>query len=717
MRSGGMPTRETRRLMELLGYKDLYPPQEEALRAGVEAGENILLATPTASGKTFIAMTALANNLAGGTGFYTVPLRSIAQEKYRQFKVLEELGYRVRVSIGDYAEGAPRADIVITTYEKLDSMLRNEPNLYNRITVLAVDEIHYIGESKRGPILESLLARITSLSNPQIVALSATVPNAWEIAEWLGAKAVVSDWRPVPLREGVYRQGTIHYSDGSTKSIVEETGQAHIDLAIDSSRGGGQVIVFTQSRRRASQLAVKAAKYGSKLVYDDARAREAARVIRQTEGPSTLREELAGLLERGVSYHHAGLSNRQRQIVEDAFRDGGIAVVYATPTLAAGVNLPARRVVVEDYYRFEEGMRRPISVAEYKQLAGRAGRPGLDPYGEAVIIARGRDTVEELMEDYILAGPEPVESRLGGLRGLRHSILGTIVAGVTRLRSIVEIHANTLYARSLGTRKMGSLIARAIEDLVSWGLATLQGDTLAPTLLGVEAARNYLDPESVEAARRLLPRLGDAGDLGLLYTISSLPDMTRLPVTRREEDYLLDRLLDEAPELVDRLEWTGPGEMRVLKTTLLLLDWINEVGDEEIASRYNVGPGDVAALVDTAAWLSRSLSGIARMLGHQALGERLSLLEKRIRHGIKEELLPLVAIPGIGRARARRLYNHGYKTIHDLIITDPRELLKIPGIGPGVVARILEFTGRREEAERYSKMEGLRGRGLQALMD
>lgn len=712
-----MPTEATGRLIKLLGYKTLYPLQEEAIKAGVEAGENLLVATPTASGKTFIALVALANNVAGGVGFYTVPLRSIAQEKYRQFKVLEELGLRVRVSIGDYAEGAPRADVVITTYEKLDSMLRNEPSLYRRITVLVVDEVHYIGEPKRGPVLESLLARITSLASPQIVALSATVPNAGEIAGWLGAKPIVSNWRPVPLKEGVYKDGVIHYSDGSRAQVREATGHPQVDLVTDSSQAGGQAIVFTQSRRRASQLAAKAAKYSRLLAYNEAEAREAARLIRQTEGPATLREELEKLITHGVAYHHAGLSNRQRQIVEDAFRSGGLAAIYATPTLAAGVNLPARRVVIEDYYRFEEGMMRPISVSEYKQLAGRAGRPGLDPYGEAVIIARGRDSVEELVEDYILAPPEPVESRLGGLRGLRHSILGTIVAGVTRLRDVVQIHSNTLYARSLGLRKMGSLIARAVENLVSWGLATLEGESLAPTLLGVEAARNYLDPESVDVARRLIPRLSPAGDLSLLYVIASLPDMARLPVTRREEDALLDRLLDEAPELVDRLEWTGPGEMRVLKTALLLYDWINEVGDDEIASRYNAGPGDVAALVDTASWLASSLANISKLLGHPGASERLGLLEKRIRHGIKDELLPLVAIPGVGRARARRLYNHGYKTLQDLMLADPRDLLRIPGIGPGVVAHILEFTGRREEAARYAKLERIRGRGLQALMD
>ncbi|MEB3773882.1 MAG: DEAD/DEAH box helicase [Desulfurococcales archaeon] len=716
MRSPEMVTEATRRLMKRLGFEKLYPPQEEAIRAGVERGRSILLASPTASGKTFIAMAALANNTSGGRSFYIVPLRSIAQEKYREFRVLEDLGFRVGISIGDYRRGPPRADIVVTTYEKLDSLARNDPSIIGEIRVLVVDEIHYIGEPKRGPILETLLARITHRGEPQIVALSATVPNAREIGEWIGATVIESSWRPVPLREGVYRGGEIVYADTGRRSIETHSKVPPIDLAIDSSSSGGQTLVFTQSRRRAEQLAVKAARYSGKLAYDDKAAGEAARKLRSSDGPATMREVLSKLIASGVAYHHAGLSNEQRGIVEDAFRAGGVSVIFATPTLAAGVNLPARRVVVEDYYRFEEGYRRPIPVAEYKQLAGRAGRPGLDPYGEAIIVARGGDTVEELLDGYIRASPEPVESRLGGLRGLRHSILGAVSSGYTSLEEVVSLHMRTLYSSRVGRVRMGSLLARAVEDLVSWGLLRLEGDVLGQTLLGAEVSKNYLDPETVPIARSLLPRIRGSGDLGLLYLIASLPDMPRLVVPKREEDYILDRLLDEGA-LVDRLGWIGPSEFRRLKTALLLYDWINEVSDDELSSRYNVGPGDVASLADTASWLAQGLAAVAPLLGHEWASSMYRVLEKRIRYGVRDELLQLVAIPGIGRVRARRLYSHGFKTLQDLMTADPKRLERIPGIGPGVIARILEFSGRPEEAGRYKRLDKIGRRGLEALLD
>lgn len=272
----------TAKLMELLGYKTLYPPQVKALEAGVEKGYNIVVATPTASGKTFIGLTAIVNKLSseGGRAFYTTPLRSVAMEKYREFKVLESMGYSIGISIGDYSEGKVRGDLVVTTYEKLDSILRNEPDVARSITVIVVDEIHYVGDMERGPTLESLISRILSLNKqPQLVGLSATVPNAMEIAEWLGAKLVVDTWRPVPLHEGVYWKGFIRYSDGRERVVKQISGMPDVDLAVDCSNEGGQTLVFSQSRRRVVQLALRAMRFSEKLVFDERVAREALDTI------------------------------------------------------------------------------------------------------------------------------------------------------------------------------------------------------------------------------------------------------------------------------------------------------------------------------------------------------------------------------------------------------------------------------------------------------
>ncbi len=713
----GLPAR----VLGDLGITRLYPPQEAAIKAGVLEGENVLVAAPTASGKTLIALLAAAAVLerGGGRVFYAVPLRSIALEKFKDFRVLERHGYSVRVSVGDLERGLPTADVVVTTYEKLDSTLRGKPDLLDSAGLVVLDEIHYVGDPKRGPTLEILAARVLQHGRPQVIALSATVSNAGEIAEWLGARLVESDWRPVPLLEGVFDKSdyTIIYPDGGERRVDARTGNTVVDLVHDVVAGGGQALVFVQSRRRAVQLAKQLARYSSLLGGGDGGY---AREARATGAPSSIREEVASLLGKGVAYHHGGLGTDLREVVERAFRDGAVKVVVATPTLAAGVNLPARRVIVAEYYRFEGGVRAPISVAEYKQLAGRAGRPGLDPVGESVIIPQGSDDPLEVMEEYVEAEPEPVESKLSGLRGVRHGVLGLVASGVSDVEGIRGVMARTLYARQAGASTVRGLIERAVEDLASWGLlARAEDGDISLTPLGAAAARYYVDPYFVPKALGLARRLPqEPSDAQLIYVISAAPDMPRVPVGRRETDRILDILLDKAPEVFDLIEYVGPEEAAAAKTTLILLDWVEEAPEDKIVDEYDIGPGDLSALAETARWLAAALAAILEASGERVeLAGRLRILEKRVKYGVRRELLPLVQIPGIGRVRARRLYEHGYRLPQDLALADPKELSRIPGIGPSTVAAILEFLGRPAEARHYRLAGESARKGLLAFME
>ena len=703
--------------MKVLGYSDLFPPQRAAIEAGVTDGASLVVASPTASGKTLIAMVALASSLerrGSGKAFYTAPLRSIAMEKYREFKAaLGQLGYRVGLSIGDYEEGADvdRFDVIITTYEKLDSMIRNSPDLLPKIVSLVVDEIHYVDDDKRGPIIETLLSKVLyKSSGAQVVALSATAPNADEIARWLNARLVKSDWRPVPLSEGVYKDGAIHYADERVVEVEQVTVNPALNLVVDSSRSGGQALVFVQSRRRAIQLAVSASRLlRQRLNYRTDVASEVADELLSTEGPRSLREELAELVRAGVAYHHAGLSNEQRALIEDGFRRGGIAAIFATPTLAAGVNLPARRVVVAEYVRYDEGSWKPIKVFEYKQFAGRAGRPGLDPYGESIIVAMRGDEVEDLMDYYIRGRLERLQSRLYGLKGVRHSVLGAVASGIAADEaSLIELHRRTLYYVQRGEERVADVVRKSVDDLVKWGLITRTDEKLKATQLGTVVSRTYLDPASVPRLSKLLSRVRRLTVPALLYIISAMPDMTPVPTTSSEAEKIMDELIERSPELVEVVEWTDLDAVASVKTALVLLDWINEVPDDNIANKYDIGPGDVASAVDTAKWIANALAEIAPLMGlRDEVSSELRILSRRIEHGVKPELLPLVAIPGVGRVRARRLYDAGFKTLEALANASPEELLRVPGIGPSTAASILEFFGRRDEADR---LRGGRGR-------
>ncbi|MDW8001031.1 MAG: DEAD/DEAH box helicase, partial [Candidatus Nitrosocaldus sp.] len=259
-------SRGFRELLEGLGYSTLYPPQQDAIEAGLLDGRSMLIATPTASGKTLIAMIASVKALEYGSKVvYMTPLRALASEKYEEFRLLEKLEYNGRrvsitISTGDYdssGEELGDADVIITTNEKMDSLFRHGASWIGSVGLFVFDEVHLLSDRERGATLEMMLAR-AAMSSAQILALSATVSNAEEIASWLNCMLINTRWRPTRLVEGVYSHGLIHYSDGSTVKIATSSYGAPIDLAIDALRDDGQALVFAESRKRAVSLALKA---------------------------------------------------------------------------------------------------------------------------------------------------------------------------------------------------------------------------------------------------------------------------------------------------------------------------------------------------------------------------------------------------------------------------------------------------------------------------
>lgn len=198
----------------LVPFPTLRPAQQKALDAGLLDGVNLLIATPTASGKTVIATLALARSVAAGKrGVYIAPLKALASEKARAFASVS--AFTSALSIGDSAEhddNLGSIDVIITTPEKLDSLVRNGAHWITSIGCIVVDEVHLLSDASRGPTLEVLITLLrTLLPHAHLVALSATVSNAHELAAWLGATLVEDTWRPVPLREATLVTGSLRY--------------------------------------------------------------------------------------------------------------------------------------------------------------------------------------------------------------------------------------------------------------------------------------------------------------------------------------------------------------------------------------------------------------------------------------------------------------------------------------------------------------------------
>ena len=344
-----------------------------------------------------------------GKALYLVPLKSLAREKYIEFKKYESLGITTSMSVGDYdspGRSLHDADIVIVTTERADSLVRHKAEWINDVGIIVADEVHLINDPKRGPTLEMVLAKLTQIIRDiQIVALSATISNANQIAEWLGAELVRDTWRPVPLSEGVYLDGRISfYRDGknTSRSINRIRRDELADVVCDTLDEKGQVLVFVSSRRSTIAVAKKLAPFLRRYIPDDTLrqlSKGAAKIGRTPSAPEASKT-LARLIANGAAFHHAGLDNQERALVEDYFKENLLKVIVATPTLAAGVNLPSRRVIIRDYRRYEPDRGSyPIPILEYKQMAGRAGRPKYDDYREAVLIARTEPELDFLIDN------------------------------------------------------------------------------------------------------------------------------------------------------------------------------------------------------------------------------------------------------------------------------------------------------------------------------
>ncbi len=706
MASAAITDTTVKALLDHLGYSSLYPPQEMAVSAGILEGKNLLVTTPTASGKTLIAMLAIVCALKKGSrAAYLTPLRALASEKYDDLRVFERLEIngrkaKVMVATSDYdssGKGLAAADIIVLTNEKMDTLFRHNAEWLGEIGLFVSDEIHLIGDRERGPTLEMMLAKIRRhYSTAQIVALSATVANSDELAEWLGCELVASDWRPTKLVEGVYGHGTARLNDNNTFRLEGSgvPGLAAIDIALDSLGNGGQALIFAETRKRASLLAAKAAEAVYRRLDQEGRelAAKASSDILSRGDESELTKTLAQLVAKGVAFHHAGLGPSSREIVEDSFKRGTIRVLTATPTLAAGVNLPARRVVISSILRYdaEYGGSVPISVLEYKQLCGRAGRPKYDTAGEAIIAASESSvSTDELYDHYVLGTPEPIRSQLSSDTAVRFHLLAAIATmpGMKK-PEIYDLFGSTLFAQQYRGATVSFKVESALEYLEQEELVKSKNDRFIATEFGRRTSLLYIDPVTAVEFREALQRAGRASGgnhtLGFVHLITSSPDFyPKLSLRKKDHEELSLLIQARGDELLYEVS-----EYDCSRSMWALCEWIEETSDKILADRMGVEPGDMHRIVEIGDWLTYSLYEVAKLIRREDLLPEIYNLRTRIRYGVKDELLPLVALEGIGRVRARALYSAGLTDVGKVAKAPRAKLAAISKIGPAMAEKL-----------------------------
>jgi helicase len=623
-------------------------------------------------------------------------LRALAAEKYEDLKEFESLGIKVGISVGDYDSVDPtleKFDVIVATSERADSLLRHRSNWLQQLTVVVADEVHLINDADRGPTLEITLAKLRQV-NPkaQVLALSATIKNSDQLAKWLEAEHVRSEWRPVPLKEGVYHDGLVHFTDQTVQEV--KGGEDDIaGLVVDIMASGGQALVFVSTRRSTEALAKALGPQVKAELTEknqDQLQKIAASLAAAQEEPTSMAARLAKCIGNGVAFHNAGLTNAQRSIVEKEFKKGRIAAIVATPTLSAGINLPARRVIIRDLNRYDVNFGlAPISVLEIKQMCGRAGRPKYDKYGEAILFAKDIDEIDDLMDQYFRSEPEAIESKLGSEPALRMHVLASVATGhVGTEEDLLAFFNRTFYAFAGEVSQIHGKIREVLDFLAKEDFISRQDGFLKPTFFGKRTSDLYIDPLSAVKMRDALRRPRD-DPIFHLWSICTTPDMPKLYL-RRGDYAWVEQKIEEA-------DFTFPIEdydffLAEMKTASLLDDWMAERTEDEVTKKFGIGPGDIRRMTDQAEWLLYSMAELGRIFNKKKV-RALTRLTTRVQYGVKEELLELISLRGVGRVRGRALFQRGFKTLRDLQKADPNDLSRIPTIGSSLAVKIKEQVG------------------------
>lgn len=659
------------------GISELYPPQRLLVESRAFKGVNTVLSTPTASGKTFAAELLMARKLAEGYKIvYVVPLKALAYEKYIDFKKYERMGFKVRIEMGDLDSSRYTRrldfDILVSTAEKCDSILRSRPAWFDNTGMLVLDEVHLIA-SDRGPVYEILAAKFRLMfEDVQVLALSATIGNPKELSGWLDAELVSSDWRPVELTERV--------------AVGADKNNKLLELVKESLLDDGQTLVFVSSRKSAESVALR---LGQDLKLNDEGAELkdlALRVLGVLGSPTSQCKRLAECVRAGVVFHHAGITGKQRTLIEDAYKSGLIRVIAATPTLAAGVNLPSRTVIVRDLTRFGGGGSYHIPVLEYKQQVGRAGRPKYDRVGFAYTIARNEAEQQLFYEKYVHGEAEPVISVLGVEPVLRAHVLASIASSFTKNReSLNEFFSSTFFGYQYGVEGFSMILERVLDKLMLWGfIKKTKTGLISATRLGSRISQLYIDPKTAFNYINLLKKAEERDlfpALGLLELLCDSSELPLLYVRKKDEQFIWEEAFENSDSLIREVDGFGLDYsfLERFRTARLLELWIDEASEEFIYERFNIPPGMLYRKTSIAEWLAYCASEISAILGLRKSAAEMNIMQLRLRSGIKKELVPLIRVKGVGRVRARKLYGKGIQNPSDLKKADYKKLALIVG--------------------------------------
>lgn len=673
-------------------------------------GKSALVVAPTSSGKTFVGEMAAARSVsAGRKAVFLLPYRALVNEKYEQFEELYgPLGIRVVRCTGDYTDQTSavvrgKYDLALLTYEMFLALAVGHRHLLGQLGLVVVDEGQFVTDPNRGINVELLLTLIVAARSrgvtPQLLVLSAVIGDINHFDEWLGCVCLQMTERPVPLIEGVIdRSGTLQYRDEAGVIHTTQFLPRHevrqrkdkasaqdliVPLVHQLVKAGEKVIVFRNVRGSAEGCAQYLA---NDLGLEPAHA--ALRALPNHDLSSTS-GRLRACLQGGTAFHNTNLMREEKSIVERGFRDpqGGIAVLAATTTLAAGINTPASTVILaENEFIGDDG--RPFTVAEYKNMAGRAGRVGYNEKGRSIIYAETPIEREQLFRKYVMGSPEPMSSSFSS-----GDLATWIVRLLAQVAKVPKQDVSVLLANTYGgfvaalkdpnwSKRTRADVDALLARMLSLGLVEAEGEYVRLTLLGRACGGSSLPFES---SLRLVELLRSIGPQGLspertMAIIQILPEdvigFTPIMKKGRSESVRIqqaaERYGDEAVRLMQRYVDDEFEYWKRCKRAAILWDWVEGVAIDEIEKRYStnlyqgrVNHGDVRRFADTTRYHLRSAHQIlaALFLNEGPSDEAMELLLRRLEFGLRAESLPLLELPlSLTRGQMLALSGNGLVT-------------------------------------------------------
>jgi replicative superfamily II helicase len=679
------------RFTGMFPYISFNRMQSIAVPAILGSDANVVVSAPTASGKTVLAEAAMVRELSRkerGKVLFIAPLRALTNEKESEWKrILSGIGFKVYVVTGErelFPSEARSADVIITTPEKWDSATRKyqqERYAFVRdVALVVVDEVHLLDSDSRGGTLEAVISRMRRISalydkRLRIVALSATMPNIGDVARWINAGDALefdASYRPVDLETEVLA----YYPKKNDFLNKYVRLYKAFDLIKDELGDGHQALIFVSTRQDTQQAAEKLCEVVRKQCPYMLEPFEAIK-LQEIKNKAT-NSKLKSCIPCGIAFHHAGLSAEDKSLIEGGFREGLIRILASTSTLAWGVNLPARVVVVRDIEMYDpiQG-NKDISAIDLLQMLGRAGRPGYDTMGKGYVIVP-YDRAKEYKA--LLKDGKTIESMLE--HSLAEHLNAEIAVGMVKNAADAAewLRTTFYYVRSQGRGSpldVGAISATRIKYLVRNGFVSEEAGVLTPTPLGRITSDFYLKLETALLFREhaMKGTLSTEDVLDIVARAAEFSDVA----TRPGEASSLKAFGIEA----------GPGGMAKVKAILAGL--IGRTLPDELRS-------DAWAIKQNASRLLSAFSRFCEQFSGESLSRKVKMVSLQIDKGIPEEAVELASIEGVGERSLDILMGGGIRSLRDAATKTPEDLVKM-GIKGSVAIEIVDTARKLPKAD------------------